>query len=707
MAKQATITPSIKVSLLQNQDASIKSLLEDTLDKADFVTTLEQERLQAQVEKADFRILIKPDLELFDHRASTGTDPQIVELLIDLLNEQGYSNIVVASAEDDSSLWLENRDMLSLADLVGYCFVTDQGHTYDVENLSESLTDGGFPPGSILAGTPLSSYWQEAHFRIVFCKNKTHEEQGYALGLQSLLAILPQPAKTFHYRHRLKQEEVALDLFTHTKVHFAIIDAWESNHGSLGNAQPHPLATHTFIASPNLLLADWIGALKMGLDPYVSSINATVFRKLGLPKNYTIKGDLSPYPAWKNVPIHLRESAYKRNESPLAQRLAKVCLLKVNTELFPFKNVVEQQLNSVFSNHLQNIDLNPTTYWVLFLLNTTFANLDSFQKGWKTLFDKDQLNRVDARLNIDLSQLKPADFAEIEHYILPLQTILRYTLPDQNGLRRRYLDGSVIFEYTRIIPVPYEDFIQKVDICQAVQMMYDNIGGTRVSIKTDQQGRVIHQAERDIYLPQPNWMVLFGGKHIDVDKIELIKYEDEQQQNFWRTLSSANQSADYDDGMLTFAKDPGGVRIEIIARQKFELPLFWQVVNLDYVPVIKERVVSDAYNLFFSRTIANFEAAYEGRSPYVGKTLTPLDNETLPYELDHLKGLFSMLVNFFKNWTNQDNTLAGFAETNADENGFRHFTVATTTNHVNEVIPQFFKELLTAVTKDIQLLNPK
>lgn len=180
---------------------------------------------------------------------------------------------------------------------------------------------------------------------------------------------------------------------------------------------------------------------------------------------------------------------------------------------------MDGRLNALLAHRLREIDDNSAARWGLTALNYALANLEQFRQAWQILFDKDRLHRMETRLNVELDQFADADFEAIEDYILPFQSILRYTLPDRNGMRRRYIDDSVIFEYARIIPVQYEEFVQNVDICQAVQMMYDNMGGARAVVKTDEQGRAIYQAERDLYLPQPNWMVLFGGKHIDVDKI--------------------------------------------------------------------------------------------------------------------------------------------------------------------------------------------
>lgn len=704
-----TSTASARVCIVQNEQRNPADLLAEVLQQAGFEDAIERKRAMLNIGKSDFCILIKPDMELFDHRSNTGTDPLLVEELIDLLHEKGYTNVAVADAEGSASLWLDNREVLVLADLAGYRFVTSKGNAYDVLNLSEATIDAEFPAGSALAGTELSEYWLSAHFRINFCKNKTDEAHGFALGLYNLMGILPLKAKSFHYKLRLKQEEVALDLYRHAPVDFAIIDAWCSNHGSQGSRCARPLQTCAFIASESLLLADWAGALKMGLDPYLSPLNAAVLRACGLPGNYQMEGDLRPWPGWISPSIHIRESTSKRNASPLTQRLAEACLQTVNTDLFPFKNMVDGRLNAILAHRLKDVDDNSAARWGLTAINYALANLEQFRQAWQVLFDKDSLHRIDTRLNVDIDKLSDADFESIEGYILPFQAILRYALPDRNGLRRRYIDGSIIFEYIRIIPVDYEDFVNRVDISQAVQMMYDNIGGARVVVKSDEQNRTMYQAERDLYLPQPNWMILFGGKHIDVDKLEVIRYDEYSRRNFWRTVHSANQSAEYDDGMVAFEKDPGGTRVTIVARQKFALPLFWQLFDIDYLPDVKEALVSDAYSRFFSRTMANFEAAAEGRVPFIGKAwdtrYAEHAHDGIPPEIEHLKYLFSMLAGMTEKWVHKDNAPAGATALGTDELGFRHFASPGKADEVSEGVSRFFSELATAIGKDIQLLG--
>ncbi|HRJ15201.1 MAG TPA: DUF362 domain-containing protein, partial [Saprospiraceae bacterium] len=160
-----TSTASARVCIVQNEQRNPADLLAEVLQQAGFEDAIERKRAMLNMGKSYFCILIKPDMELFDHRSNTGTDPLLVEELIDMLHEKGYTNVAVADAEGSASLWLDNREVLVLADLAGYRFVTSKGNAYDVLNLSEATIDAEFPAGSALAGTELSEYWLSAHFR--------------------------------------------------------------------------------------------------------------------------------------------------------------------------------------------------------------------------------------------------------------------------------------------------------------------------------------------------------------------------------------------------------------------------------------------------------------------------------------------------------------------------------------------------------------
>jgi uncharacterized protein (DUF362 family) len=696
----------VTVSICHDENGSAESLLQEVLEKSNFWKVIETIRASKKVSAEKFKVLIKPDLEIFDLDAPTGTDPRLVEYLIDQLFDKGYKNVFVGDGVGQADLWLDNREVIILADLLGYRFVTEKGNPYDILNLSEEIEENQFPKGDSLAGSGLSAHWLDADFRINFCKNKSDEENLFALGLHNLINILPLRAKDYHYRNRLNSGEVATSLLENTEVHFTIIDAFVSNHGSQGNRHANPLETHTLIAGNNLLLVDWVGALKMGLDPYVSKLNGPALRKIGLPEKYKIDGDLSNYPIWKSASPFLKASVNQRNEIPAINKLSKPWLQEVNTTLFPFKNIMDEQINEMLTPLIRDIDEHPLVHYVMIGLNYMLVNVYKMQQSWQILYDKDKLYRKKVNLGIDTKKYKAADFEAIENYILPLAQIVQNTPPDQNGIRWRYIDESVLFEYSKIIPVTFKKFVEKVDISRAVQMMYDNIGGARVPIKTDTQKRVVYQAERDIYLPQPNWMVLFGGKYIDVGKIEVMRYETNRQQIFWRTVNSQNNSADFDDGMVTFAKDPGGTKITIVARQKFALPIFWQVINMDYFPEMKNTLVSDSYVRFFSRTMANFEAVCEGRNTYIGKEFNEDYGEegafSKPLEAEQLKNIFSLVSGLVKKWMQRGNKDGGATSVEVDEHGYQHFQTNT---QPKDAVRGFFDDLSKAVQKDVGLLS--
>ena len=149
------------------------------LDRAGFWDILKAS-LQGQPAEAR-RLLIKPELAGFTAGSPQATDPFLVESLIDLLHDRGFANVAVVGTADSSALWAENRDLYALSDLLGYRFVTPKGRAYDIVDLADAPDEAAFPIGSALHGGGISRGWLDADFRIVFSKNRTDEEAGYAL----------------------------------------------------------------------------------------------------------------------------------------------------------------------------------------------------------------------------------------------------------------------------------------------------------------------------------------------------------------------------------------------------------------------------------------------------------------------------------------------------------------------------------------------
>ncbi|MEI9807301.1 MAG: DUF362 domain-containing protein [Bacteroidota bacterium] len=699
------------VTICTDEKATAQSLLAATLAQAGFWEQLEKTQREKKIATEAFRILIKPDFGFYELNGTTGTDPALAEHLVTLLAKKGYRQVTIADGENGAGVWLENRDIHSLADLAGYKYETPDGIPYEIQSLSESPGRKSFDAASVLKDTSLSQHWHDTDFRIVFAKNKTDEEFYYSLGLKCLMDILPQKAKYYHHYFRSRPEEVAAALLERNEVDFCIIDAYTSNHGMQGDRHSKPLSTCTFIAGKNILLTDWAAALKMGLDPYCSSINSYALKKYGLPKKYKVNGDLTVYDGWQNVPRLLAESVQSRNKNPVIRQLSQAWLQTIDTDIFPFKNMADAQVNKFIAPVVKNIDEHPLAYTALVSLNYLLAGMQNFIDSWNTLYNKEKLVRQQTELGFDVKEFSTQDFEDIENYITPLVQIVENTVPDKNGLKWRYIDESVLFEFSRTLPYDYTAFVEKVDIANAVQYMFDNIGGIRVPVKTNRKGEIIYQAERDIYLPQPNWMTLFGGKPIDVCKIEVLRYTSKSRAIYWRTVKSINQSADFDDGMVSFSAVQKGItEIKIVARQKFGLPLFWKVINIDYVPKVKDAMVSNAYIQFFSRTIANFEAAYEGRNPQVGKVPDAAWGEHTPYDhplqAEQFKNVFAFFSGIAEKWMGKRNAEAGHETTGEEDDGYRHFEGnKKSKNDPAVVIRSFITDLSGTLKKDIDYIT--
>lgn len=663
------------------------TLLDNVLAKSGFWFTLDEARFLSGEDGDLFQILIKPDFNACELTGSTATDPELVEHLIDELHDRGYTQVVVAESRNSFDLWLENRDVQILADMLGYQYVTPAGWSYDVIDLADELVPGPFGAGSILQGSEISQRWINADFTILFSKNKTDDENAYYLCLDNLISLLPLRDKDYHYKQRLNQHEVLLELLQNVRVDFSIIDAYVSNHGNAGSRVARPIETHTFIAGQQLLLTDHAAALKMGIDPCASQNYLHAVNTIGLPKPHHIDGDLTPYPNWINVQPLVLESVQKRQLWPGLNQILTPWLQMVDSECFPFKDPVNEQINHKVSHYLANIDDNPTVFWSLIIANHILGFIYQSMEAWQIMYAKDRLLHKEVALNINLDDYTLKDFESTVDYLEPLEQETRSLHADTNGLRWTYhTDGSVLFEFSRIIPVDYDDFVKHVDIRKSIQYMNDYIGGLIIPVQKDQQERVTHQVERNLYLPQPNYLVLYQGKNIDVSKLEWIRYRNDEQKMYWKTVKSENGSASYDDGTVSFIRqDNGDTLVSVFGRQQFTLPLFWQLVNLDNYPALKKILYTHAYTTFFTTTMANFEAVYDGRDVRIGRAWHPQAGEPgseqdITSPSDQMLSLLTGLQDFIqRNIPEKEDLLTRFITPynpqpeHVDEDGFSHF----------------------------------
>src|ERR1035437_4788132 len=169
-----------------------------------------------------------------------------------------------------------------------------------------------------------------------------------------------------------------------------------------------------------------------------------------------------------------------------------------------------------------------------------------------------------------------------------------------------------------------------------------------------------------------------GGRPIDVCKIELVQRSPDEHRLLWRTVSSLNGSATWDDGSLTFT-DLGvdGTRATVRGRQLFTLPRAWSGIDLDLLPELKAPLVQDAYRRFFTATFDNLEACFEGRPFRIGRTGASGDE---PLGTEMLYQLIGLAKSWLEERSAGDTSLfAGPTREQPDEvdlRGFSHFTGA-------------------------------
>lgn len=611
-----TANPTTQVAVAQQPDASREYLLNHALESAGFWSMLSKRRAQLKRRKSTLRIVIKPDLDVFVIGADTGTDPLLVELLVSQLHIAGYADVALCDGRNKPDHWLHNRDGLCVPDLVGYHFEAPEGEPYTFSWVEDD--PHGVPLDAHDDATTLfvDGAWANADVRISFAKAKTDDAWGYALSAANLLGLVSAQGDAAHWR----AEDAVLQLLRACPPHFALIDAVIGSHGRAGSRVANAIATDTVIASSHTLLADWIGALKMGADPHVSPINARALSRIGLPLVWELVGDASPWAGWRNPSITLIESVRSRARWPELDAFATAVLQPTDREHFPFRDVIVDQVSATVLNQLNRVSDANVRDWVESMLAGVLATIAGSREVFSTNVTKGDVLRSLAPITLDLMTIAPAEYDATVGIVASQERVLHGTPTDPRGFQFRTVGGHIHFAARRQLPLPFDDFVARVDVSASIRNMNDYVGGSWRVIDRDAAGRPLRQAERNIYLPQPNWTGVFGGEEIDVEKLEVMTYADDAHRIDWRTVLSPNNSADSDDGAMTFLRTPAGqTEVQIIARQRFRLPTVLAAARIERWPVVHGELVADAYARFFDGTMSNLRAAYDGREFRIGK----------------------------------------------------------------------------------------
>ena len=219
-------------------------------------------------------------------------------------------------------------------------------------------------------------------------------------------------------------------------------------------------------------------------------------------------------------------------------RLVEPWLQRLDPELFPLKHPLDARLNAMVAEFLADPGGNAISQWLLPLVNTLLGWIGEAIDSYRTLFDKDALRRHAVPLGIDLDAHTGWCVRRAGGGIAAARTDRRgRAIGFRANSAWRYLDEAVVFSYTRTLPIDFGLFVRRVDIARTIQFMNDYLGGVVVALAHDASGRPVRQAERNIYLPQPNYLVLYQGKPIDVSKLEVVEYDTGRHRLFWKTVA--------------------------------------------------------------------------------------------------------------------------------------------------------------------------
>ena len=449
------------VAIVDDSTLSATAKLAAAIDSAGLWTTLG--RSQAGRSPDQVSIVIKPELAGFAVGSPTVTDPALIESLIDLLHDRGFTNVaIVGGAGQQCTVGGESRS-LCLERSAGISLYDAKGSRPTISsNLGEHWMTPHSQVDSVLHGCAISRDWLDADLRIVFSKSRTDEVAGYALCLDTLIGVLPLIDKDLHYRKRRHPGDVVAALLSAAPVQFCLIDAIVSAHGAGGQRAPAAIDTHTIIAATDIVLADYVGALKMGLDPQVSPTFARILRTHPLPRRYIVTGSLGRYSNWENVPalsLQAAQDARSSRDHSIAWS-SRGCSASTPS---CFRSNIRWMHGSM--RHWPSSLPVPVPIRLLMLANLLLAAIDAAAGSYRTLFDKDALRRHSVPLGLDLDAIPEGAFDALVEELRRLEPVAAAAPQVSSELGWQYQDDAVVFRYTRTLPIDFALFVQRVDIC--------------------------------------------------------------------------------------------------------------------------------------------------------------------------------------------------------------------------------------------------
>ena len=591
----------------------------------------------------------------------TPASASVVHVVVDTLVEAGCEVAVaglLASREHDRG----HRSVGALAHAAGLSGHTGRGRPYVVVDLADDLVPSPLPPTSVLTEQVVSRAWLTAGTRVVIGRAVTDLVDAYAGCLDTLLRVVPEVAGC-------EPADVAVDIAQHLPPHLAVVDAVSMSAGADGSRILDARETNTVVVTTDPLLADVTLAALLGVDRSASSLVARAVEVLGPPLG-AVEGDLTPFVGVDRAhPLATRAARRVARDRRLARVLSAATggpdegSAPADAVLAGLRPVVTEAVRAATDAVGQA--------GLVGLLGVAGALTDGGQV-WAATMDKSRVDRRVVPLGFDPSDHGDDDYDGLAERLGAIDAIVE-ALPrpdDPDDLRWCLVDGSTVFEVSRLVPADFDAWVARVDVAAGISLMADYLGGRRVAVGQDPTRE--RQAERNLYLPQPNYVAAWGGEPIDVCKVELVERGPDRHRLLWRTVGSPNGSAVHDDGTLTFERaevtgGSPGTRVTIRGRQLFTLPPVLDAADLPALPELHGPLLEEAYRRFFTATFDNLEACFEGREFRIGRPPPDPDEPLLTESV-------RMLVDGLTSRLGGDDVRRHEAEPDPalDVHGFRH-----------------------------------
>jgi hypothetical protein len=573
----------------------------------------------------------------------TPASAAVVHTVVDLLHDAGCVPVAVGSSVQSYDRDRGHSSVADLARRAGLLGHTPRGRAYDVVDLGVELVEAPVPTASVLSGHRVSRHWVEAGARVVVGRAVTDLVEGYAGCLATVLGAAREVPGA-------DPADVAADLLAHLPPALAVLDAVTASVGPDGGRLPQPIDSRACVVATDVLAADSACAALLGVDRAASRLVERSIVALGAPLGRT-EGQLSALEGAHGPHPLARAAARSVAAEPRLARVLSAATGGPDEGAQPPDRVLST-LRAVLTPLVVAAG-DPAGHLPLAAVLGGVGGLRQGTLAWATGADKVNVDRREVPLGFDPSAFDDQDYDGLPAFLAPFDTLLA-GLPDNgDGMRWRLVDGATVFEVGRDIHADFDEFVARVDVAAGISLMADYLGGRRVilpgpsgaSARSGARGTSdagapsrTRQAERNLYLPQPNYLAAWGGEPIDVCKIELVQRTADWHRLTWRTVHSPNGSAEFDDGSLTFTRTSTGTLAVVRGRQLFALPPAWAGVDLAAVPELRNPLLEEAYRRFFTTTFDNLEACFEGREFRIGRAPMDPTEPLLTQSLDLLLG---------------------------------------------------------------------